>query len=145
MTGVVAAFADITDQRVAERAEQMASEELEWRANHDALTELPNRGVLLDPLDEVMGSGGSAAVLFVDLDHFKAVNDSLGHESGDELLREVAARIVRSVRSGDTVARFGGDEFVVLAEGASSLAAAEDLADRVAAAVTQPLLLSGGP
>jgi diguanylate cyclase (GGDEF)-like protein len=98
-----------------------AHEELSYRAYHDALTELPNRAMFMDAvkrsLHRLERSGGSGSLLFVDLDHFKAVNDGLGHDAGDLLLQQVARRIQACVREGDLVARLGGDEFVVLVEG----------------------------
>ena len=95
-----------------------AEEELEYLARHDQLTGLPNRHHLLQELQRITQHAGacgiSLAVLFIDLDGFKGVNDTSGHEAGDQLLREVAARLKASMRTGDTVARVGGDEFVVI-------------------------------
>lgn len=151
LVGVVIAFADITAQREAERAEQEAIDELEWRATHDQLTRLPNRGLLLDRLERRLSDEPSTpgwpqtALLFVDLDHFKVVNDTLGHEAGDELLVVVADRLRRAIRRGDTVARFGGDEFVVMAAGLESRDAAERLAERIAEALSNPVVLAAGP
>ncbi|HEX4866462.1 MAG TPA: diguanylate cyclase [Acidimicrobiales bacterium] len=147
LVGVVAAFADITQQRAAERAEQDAMAQLHWQAFHDTLTLLPNRAMLLDRLERrlVTTGGRPTALLFIDLDHFKVVNDTLGHKAGDELLIGVAQRISSVVREGDTVARFGGDEFVVLSEGVTSLDASRLLADRIAGALTVPIALSSGP
>ena len=104
---------DITDRRAME-------EQLVRDALHDRLTGLPNRALLLDRLSHAVGGltrhGRTLAVLFIDIDRFKVINDSLGHEAGDEVLVEMAARLERTMRPGDTVGRFGGDEFVVLCE-----------------------------
>ncbi len=103
---------DISEQR-------RATEQLSHAATHDSLTELPNRASILARLDELLLTAGvdEVAVLFIDLDNFKIVNDSLGHVVGDELLRRVAARFRSVMRTGDVLARFGGDEFVVFVDG----------------------------
>jgi diguanylate cyclase (GGDEF)-like protein/PAS domain S-box-containing protein len=102
---------DITERKIAE-------ERIKELAFFDALTRLPNRTLLLDRLKEAMtasaGRKACGALLFIDLDHFKTLNDTLGHDKGDLLLQQVARRLARSVREGDTVARVGGDEFVVV-------------------------------
>jgi diguanylate cyclase (GGDEF)-like protein/PAS domain S-box-containing protein len=107
----VGTFRDITERKRHEEA-------LHFSANFDALTELPNRTLLFDRLDQAINQarrqGRSLGVLYIDLDNFKVINDSLGHDSGDELLREAARRLLTCVRDGDTVARIGGDEFAVL-------------------------------
>lgn len=104
-------FSDITDRKLEEQA-------LLKLAHHDPLTGLPNRALFLDRLEVALAaakrSGHKAAVLFIDLDKFKPVNDELGHEAGDILLCEIAKRLQSALREADTVARFGGDEFVVL-------------------------------
>jgi diguanylate cyclase (GGDEF)-like protein/PAS domain S-box-containing protein len=110
---------------------------LEHQANHDPLTGLPNRTLLMDRLKMALSraerSGTGVGVLFCDLDHFKVVNDSLGHGAGDRLLVDTASRLVESLRPGDTVARFGGDEFVVLCEELGDESDAVLVAERVRA------------
>ncbi len=105
---------DITEQKRYE-------EQLEHQASHDALTTLPNRNLLRDRVEQAIAhaerGGGMAAVMFLDLDQFKFINDSLGHDAGDRLLVEVAGRLRDTVRHGDTVARLGGDEFVIVLDG----------------------------
>ena len=120
--------------------------QLEHQALHDSLTGLPNRTLLLDrigrTLASVRGNGNHAAVLFIDVDRFKVVNDSLGHAAGDELLEEVARRFATQVRRRDTVGRFGGDEFVVCAE-VESLEDAERLAHRLLHVLDEPMTVAG--
>lgn len=125
-----------------------AEEKLTHQTLHDALTGLPNRVQLLERLDEVLhlarSDGGRLfAVLFLDLDRFKLVNDSLGHAAGDELLVEVGRRIVASVRSGDTVARLGGDEYAILVEDLEGPSTAEDLAHRILSSLGAPCWIAG--
>lgn len=120
-----------------------AEEELSWQANHDALTGLPNRELFLDRLTGSLGPGGRVAVLLVDLDDFKVVNDSLGHGAGDRLLSSVAERLCRVLRPGDVIARFGGDEFTVLLPGVASEEYALQVARRLADALREPLVLDG--
>ena len=130
---------------VTERVEQR--QRLARQALTDPLTGLANRQRLLDAMDEacgrVEGSGGAAALLYCDLDGLKAINDRLGHEAGDIVLRAVGDRMRGAVRTADVVARLGGDEFVVLAEGIRDDESALALALKVADAVTRPLLVSG--
>ena len=123
-----------------------AREQLATLALSDPLTGLANRVLLLEHLEHALErskrSGGRPAIVFCDLDRFKTVNDSLGHEVGDEVLRVVAARLVAAVRSHDTVARLGGDEFAVLLEGVASDAEASELAGRIHRALQEPLRVS---
>ncbi|MEM9519599.1 MAG: EAL domain-containing protein [Actinomycetota bacterium] len=140
--GVLLQLTDVTEQR-------RANAELQQRALHDALTGLPNRALLLDRLEHALAHAARSqtctAALFIDVDGFKQVNDSLGHGSGDMLLQEVATRIQASARTDDTVARFGGDEFVVLCEALASPTDAVELAERVRQSLTRPIQLAGTP
>jgi diguanylate cyclase (GGDEF)-like protein len=124
-----------------------ARRELEHRALHDPLTSLPNRELLLDRLAVALArrvrQGTSLGVIFIDLDGFKQINDEHGHAVGDEVLVSVAHRLRREVREGDTVARYGGDEFVVLCEDLASEQTAEPLARRLSRAIAQPVTAGG--
>jgi diguanylate cyclase (GGDEF)-like protein len=125
---------------------QSATERSHDIAMHDALTGLPNRSLLVQRLDHAIQrcrrSGKQVAILFADLDHFKAINDSFGHHSGDELLVAVADRLRGLVRPGDTLARFAGDEFVILCEDIDDAAEVEPVASRIDHALSEPFVLS---
>ena len=131
--------------RVVER--ERSSGALAHQAMHDHLTNLPNRTLFLDRLTQsiqALGRTGShLAVMFLDLDNFKLINDSLGHDVGDQVLTAVAERLVQVMRSGDTAARFGGDEFIILCERLSSDEAVADIANRLLATIEEPILLDG--
>ncbi len=143
------ALCDVMEQigvqlgRVLER--EQAHERLSHHALHDPLTGLPNRTLLLDRVELALAQRGHRrlAVLFVDLDRFKMVNDSLGHHVGDKLLCQFALRLRALLRPGDTVARLGGDEFVVLAESVTNEQDAEGLAERIAGTLTSPFDVDG--
>jgi len=142
--GFVTTYIDIT-------ARKQAEQEIENLAFHDALTRLPNRRLLNDRLNQAMAAskrnGGCGALMFLDLDHFKPLNDKHGHEVGDLLLIEVASRLSACVRQVDTVARFGGDEFVVLlgdlpASRDDATARAGLIAEKIRLSLAQPYLLT---
>ncbi|CAN5919813.1 hypothetical protein BH11PSE8_BH11PSE8_44190 [soil metagenome] len=126
---------DITDRKISE-------ERVEYLAHHDVLTGLPNRGVAEQRLRDAMllsaRTGQPVAVLFIDLDRFKTINDSLGHQTGDALLKLVADRLRLSIRDADTVSRFGGDEFVVLLNGVTGSSEALQIAQRLMASLRAP-------
>ena len=139
LLGAVVAMADVTERRALE-------EELRTAALHDPLTGLPNRTLLLDRVAALLVAAGRTgerfAVLYCDLDGFKPVNDVAGHATGDIVLRKAARRLRAAVRPGDTVARIGGDEFVLLCPGVQDEDAAQVVAERVTASFTEPLCLA---
>ena len=139
---VSASIRDVTERRHQQ-------EELSYRSLHDTLTGLPNRALLADRLQHALEAMGRApgrltGVFFLDLDRFKWVNDSLGHDAGDQLLRAVTERLTQTLRPKDTVARFGGDEFVVVGVEIADAAEADEIAQRLRNAVAVPVSLPGG-
>jgi len=144
LTNYLGTLTDITERKSVEN-------ELRNLAFYDPLTRLPNRRLMLDRLQQAMTvstrTGKAGAVMLLDLDNFKALNDSLGHDIGDQLLTEVARRIESSIRQGDTVARMGGDEFVVMLEGLDTgglaAAQAESVATKIHAALNRTHMLTG--
>ncbi|MDX6227809.1 MAG: hypothetical protein QOI76_1199 [Frankiales bacterium] len=140
VTGVLVAVRDFTDRKRAEDA-------LAFQAGHDQLTGLVNRALFLDRLGHAVRGlerdGGRLGLLFVDLDRFKTVNDTLGHAAGDWFLLQVGRRVSDAARRTDTVARFGGDEFVVLCEGLTDDEDIRTVADRVSRALSEPLVYRG--
>jgi diguanylate cyclase (GGDEF)-like protein/PAS domain S-box-containing protein len=134
---LVTTMRDLTTAKEAEA-------ELTRRATHDALTGLPNRSLIHERLQKTLNRsktrGDSIALLFIDLDGFKTVNDKFGHEAGDQLLKEISQRFIHVVRPGDTVGRLAGDEFVILCEHVDSPDMLSSLAERILAAAKQPVL-----
>jgi diguanylate cyclase (GGDEF)-like protein/PAS domain S-box-containing protein len=135
----VGVFSDITERKQAES-------QIRHLAEHDALTELPNRVLLLDRLEQAIQKARRSTtlvgVLFIDLDHFKNINDTLGHEIGDELLRHVAQRIQLALRGSDTVSRTGGDEFTVLLPDLNEANDAARITQTILDRLTRPIWLS---
>jgi diguanylate cyclase (GGDEF)-like protein/PAS domain S-box-containing protein len=140
LTHYVAAFSDITQRKADE-------ENIRHQAQHDALTDLPNRVLLIDRLQQALAQARrdktQLALMYLDLDQFKPVNDTLGHAVGDLLLQDVASRIRGCVREADTVARIGGDEFVVLLTSSEDQSDALTVADKIRTGLNQTFHLSG--
>jgi diguanylate cyclase (GGDEF)-like protein/PAS domain S-box-containing protein len=152
VNGVIVCFSDVTESR-------MLQDRLSTSARTDALTTLPNRAVVMERLQHALdhlrrNPGYGFAVLFMDFDRFKQVNDTLGHSAGDELLRQIAHRLSLAVRPGDAVARvdaddsvaarLGGDEFVVVLDGVRDEASVQIVAQRLLQELSEPYLLAGG-
>lgn len=140
VTGAVAVFRDITRRRKSE-------EEIRYRANYDMLTGLPNRNLLAERLSQELKlarrEGVQVGLLFVDLDHFKNINDSAGHEVGDVLLQQVARRLIGCVRESDTVGRLGGDEFALMLPHLHDTADAARIAEKVVSVLGERFDLNG--
>jgi diguanylate cyclase (GGDEF)-like protein/PAS domain S-box-containing protein len=136
--GIVVTGHDVTEMHSMKR-------ELEHLARHDPLTRLPNRSMLSDRLQRLLEFGETFAVLFIDLDRFKPINDLYGHEAGDQVLSMVAERLRDFIRPNDLVARVGGDEFVVVAHGIATRDAARRVSDRMEMVLSVPYHLDMGP
>ncbi len=138
--GLVLTARDVSDRRALE-------DQLTRQAFHDALTGLANRALLADrvkhALDRAARTHTDVAVVFLDVDDFKTINDSLGHEAGDEMLVELAARLTQCMRGSDTAARLGGDEFAIVLEDTKGVEGAAAFAERVLAAIAAPLTIAG--
>ena len=138
--GIVLTSRDVTQRRIAE-------ERIQYLAHYDTLTDLPNRALMRDRLQVYLAQAQRwqyvVAVLFIDLDRFKLVNDTLGHAAGDRLLQEVARRLARSTREGDTVARLGGDEFMVIVPNLNHPQGAATVAQKILHALVQPIPIDG--
>src|SRR6266568_3621059 len=139
LLAVVETFEDVTERKKYEG-------QLEYQASHDALTALPNRNLLVDRIHQALlmsqRNGHQVAVFFVDLDNFKIINDSLGHDVGDELLKIAADRLVAGIRAGNTVARQGGDEFVVMISDPDVADFADRIAGAMQEAISQPFIIN---
>ena len=137
----VATFTDITKRKEAEDL-------LRHRASSDPLTDLPNRALFFDRLQQALSQGRryshNFALLYVDLDHFKAVNDEMGHAAGDQLLIETACRLLDAVRESDTVARLGGDEFAIILARVQGKREVEEIAQRIVCDLSKPFTLDAG-
>ncbi len=145
--GLVWLFQDITEKKEKEALLALQAQELEHQAHHDALTNLPNRVLFRDRLDQAIAyskrNNKKFALYFVDLDRFKQINDSLGHQFGDKVLLEVASRIKSVLREEDTLARFGGDEFTILARDINSKEDAAFIAQKILERFKEPLHING--
>jgi diguanylate cyclase (GGDEF)-like protein/PAS domain S-box-containing protein len=145
IAGLHMAVMDISSHKDAEMELRRAKDHLQHLAHHDPLTHLPNRALFSDRLHQALIRAqrrmGCVALLFVDIDRFKFINDSFGHQAGDQFLCEVARRIRRSVRAMDTVARIGGDEFTVILERIDHRRHAEEVARKILDSLRQPVAL----
>jgi diguanylate cyclase (GGDEF)-like protein len=149
LVAICLAWIGILRHLVKSRTKELrtSQERLRHLAEHDALTDLPNRNLLHDrfstAIQRVRRFNGHLGLLMADLDGFKEINDAMGHKAGDAVLREVAARLSGSVRATDTVARIGGDEFVILLTDLDQAEKAEQVAAKIVAILAEPLLIDG--
>ena len=145
--GVCTIGTDISERKLAENALREQQSRLNYMAFHDALTSLPNRSLFYDRiyhgLARARRSESKIALMLLDIDRFKNINDSLGHDAGDILLKAIAMRLIEGVRDMDTVARLGGDEFVVVLEGIHDLDDVSFVANKLLTTLSRPLEISG--
>jgi len=145
--GVLGSYADITVQRKIKEELKKQKDILAHQAHHDALTGLPNRVLFNDRLEQAIEKAkrheSKVALLFIDLDHFKEINDSLGHDTGDKILKETTRRLEKTIRGEDTVARLGGDEFTVIIEDLTQGQDASFLAQKILHALVKPITIEG--
>ncbi|HEX5709978.1 MAG TPA: diguanylate cyclase, partial [Sulfuricurvum sp.] len=140
--GILGAYVDITEQIEAMKSIQQAKEALGYQAQHDALTGLPNRILYFDRLRQaikkVTRTHQKVAVIFIDLDRFKEINDSLGHETGDEIVKLLGERLKCQLREVDTIARFGGDEFTILIESVDDVSDVAQIVQKMVKSMVNP-------
>jgi len=145
--GVIGAYMDITSIKESERKLKSHRDELQYRAYHDVLTDLPNRLLFLDRLEQSINSARRSeqniAVLFIDLDRFKEINDSLGHAFGDKVIQAVATRLKEHMRDTNTIARFGGDEFVMILTNIEDPVVVADVTRKMIDSMADPLRING--
>lgn len=147
VVGVLGAYQDITSRLAIEETLLEQQQELHYRAHFDHLTGLPNRVLLIDRIEHAIQKSkrnkAEFAVLFIDLDHFKQINDSMGHAFGDRVLQEITSRFKNEVRSSDTLARLGGDEFTIVMEDYNNLDAVVALAQKIITVSKEPIIEQG--
>ncbi|QOR61058.1 EAL domain-containing protein [Sulfurovum sp. ST-21] len=145
--GILGTYMDITAKKENERQLELQRDALEHQAYHDALTGLPNRLLFLDRLDQYIHKAhrhkSKVAVLFVDMDRFKEINDSFGHEFGDETIREVSKRLKSRIRSTDTIARFGGDEFIMIFNDINDPLMVVEIVQKIMQSMDEPIIING--
>ncbi len=143
--GVLGTYFDITSQKTAMIEMQKAKDELGYQAEHDNLTDLPNRILFIDRLNQAIKKSdrtdSKAAVIFIDLDRFKEINDSLGHDMGDKVVKLLAHRLQNELRKVDTIARFGGDEFIILIESVIDMSHLRNILNKLMKAMEEPFLI----
>lgn len=145
LIGTVGSGRNITEQVLTKRALTAQAEKLDHQSNHDALTDLPNRRLFQDRLSQAISRArrnkNGFALLFIDLDHFKKINDSLGHDIGDQVIVQIAMRLLGALREEDTLARVGGDEFSVIVEGCQDPKNLSILAQKLSDLIKAPITI----